>query len=282
MSQPLKCRRCGKETKDPQWIPVDGTTYVVSVCQECFEYIKGNYVAYERFMYLEKSKKKEATEEIKMTNKQGRPSSWTEEEVKDLIKMRENGVTTAEMARRLGRSEGAVSGKLWQLRDQGKLPNKVGSTGTAENGQSGTPVPTGEADPAEEKGELGELEQEMKAIIEEQNETIERLAAQAAELKATNELHQESIDAFRQYNQELQGRIKDLERELGDTKGALAETERQFDEYRAIDESTSVAVKLECENERLEAEISRLTRALERANRIALGVVERFALTETV
>ena len=284
MTEPLKCRRCGKQAKNPQWIPIDGTTYVVSVCQECFKYINGNYVAYERFMYLEKSKKKEATEEIKMTNKQGRPSSWTREEVKDLIKMRENGVTVAEMARRLGRTEGAVSGKLWQLKNQGIPLNKVDSTVPEDNGQSGTPVPTGEVAPAEEKGELNPLEQEMANTITQQREEIEKLTARIAELEASNKKLEREKDELFDKGVILHNRASDLDRELQDTRAALAETERQFDEYRKLEHAGADAIlaRYEKELERTEAEISRLTRALERANRIALGVVERFALEETV
>ena len=282
MSQPIKCRRCGKQAKNPQWITIDGTTYVVSVCPACYTYLTESDVAYERFVILEKSKKKEATEEIKMTNKQGRPSSWTEEEVKDLIKMRENGATTAEIARRLGRTEGAVSGKLWQLRDQGKLPNKVGSTGTAENGPSGKPVPTSEADPAEEKGELNPLEQEMANTITQQREEIEKLTTRIAELEASNKELEKENDGLLDKGIELHNRASDLDRELQDTRAALAETERQFDEYRKLEHAGADAIlaRYEKELERAEGEISRLTRALERANRIALGVVERFALTD--
>ena len=281
MSQPIKCRRCGKQAKNPQWITIDGTTYVVSVCPACYTYLTESDVAYERFVILEKSKKKEATEEIKMTNKQGRPSSWTEEEVKDLIKMRENGATTAEIARRLGRTEGAVSGKLWQLRDQGKLPNRE-DTDLAE------PVGAGADDspkaPTEERGELNPLEEEMAAIIEERSNTITEMVREIDELKRENERLEKENDGLFEKGIELHNRASDLDRELQDTRAALAETEKQFDEYRKLEHAGADAIlaRYEKELERTEAEISRLTRALERANRIALGVVERFALAETV
>lgn len=290
------CPRCGKASKETKPLPLSGTTRCAMVCPECYDYLTYSDDAYERFVYLERkkdeSKKKEATEEIKMTNKQGRPSSWTEEEVKDLIKMRENGVTAAEMARRLGRSEGAVSGKLWQLRDRGRLSNKVDSVGTAENGPSGrkcsarcAPIPTSEADPAEEKGELNLLEQEMANTITQQREEIEKLTARIAELDAENMVHQEYDGKYKQELCTLNARVKDLDLELQDTKNALAETERQFDEYRKETENAgadAILARYEKELERTEAEISRLTRALERANRIALGVVERFALADCV
>ena len=54
----LSCRRCGKKAKDPQWIPVDGTTYVVSVCSDCYTYLTESDIAYERFVIIEKEIKK--------------------------------------------------------------------------------------------------------------------------------------------------------------------------------------------------------------------------------
>ena len=266
MTEPLKCRRCGKETKDPRWIPIDGTTYVVSVCPACCAYLTESDVAYGRFVILEKSKKKkEATEEIKMTNKQGRPSSWTEEEVKDLIKMRENGVTTAEIARGLGRTEGAVSGKLSLLKSQGKIKDD-------DKASNGAP---------EERGELNPLEKEMANTITQQREEIEKLTARIAELEASNKELEKENDGLLDKGIELHNRASDLDRELQDTRAALAETEQQFDEYRRETESSgadAILARYEQELERAEAEISRLTRSNERANRIALGVVEKFAL----
>lgn len=283
MKETIKCRRCGKQAKDPKSIPIDGTTYVVSVCSACYAYLTESDAAYERFVVLEraKSKKKEATEDFEMTNKQGRPSSWTEEEVEALIKMRTEDVSIAEIAKKLGRSEGAVSGKLWQLRNQGKLPNRVEVDQTKSVGAGADDSPKA---PAEDKAELNELEQEMAEIIEEQNATIERLTAQAAELKEEKRSLQEFNETCRQKNYELCDRVKDLEAELLDTKNALAETERQFDEYRREENvgADATLARYEKELEQAEAEISRLTRALERANRVALGVVEKFALGEAV
>ena len=205
-----------------------------------------------------------------MTQKNGRPSSWTEEEVKDLIVMYENGVRTSEMARRLGRSDGAVSGKIWQLRDQGRLPNR-------EDTDRAEPVGVGADDspkaPTEERGELNPLEKEMANTITQQREEIDKL-------KRENERLEKENDGLLEKGIELHNRASDLDQELQSTRKALADTEQQFDEYRKLEHAGADAIlaRYEKELERTEAEISRLTRALERANRIALGVVERFAL----
>ena len=54
----LCCRRCGKKTKDPQWIPIAGTTYVVSTCPDCYTYLTESDVAYDRFVIIERESKK--------------------------------------------------------------------------------------------------------------------------------------------------------------------------------------------------------------------------------
>ena len=262
------CRRCGKKARDPRWIPIAGTTYVVSVCSDCYTYLSESDIAYERFVIIEReSKKKEdLSEDVKMVNRQGRPSTWTEEEVVDLITMRENGVTTAEMARRLGRTAGAVSGKLSLLKSQGKIKDD-------DKASDGAP---------EERGVLNELEKEMAEIIEEQNAEIEKLGVSVKELEAKNRLLEEYNDASKEKVLELESCNAELRSELLDVKGALEETERQLDEYRRSGnaEADAILARYEQELERAEAEISRLTRSNERANRIALGVVERFALTD--
>ena len=201
-----------------------------------------------------------------MVNRQGRPSTWTEEEVVDLITMRENGVTTAEMARRLGRTTGAVSGKLSLLKAQGRIKDDD----KASDGAS------------EERGVLNELEKEMAEIIEEQNAEIEKLGVSVKELEAKNRLLEEHNDASKEKVIEFESCNAELRSELLDVKGALEETERQFDEYRRLEHcgADAILARYEKELERAETEISRLTRALERANRVALGVVERFALTD--
>ena len=198
-----------------------------------------------------------------MVNRQGRPSTWTEEEVVNLITMRENGVTTAEMARRLGRTAGAVSGKLSLLKSQGKIKDDD----KASDGAS------------EERGELNELEKEMAAIIEDQSAEIERLGVSVKELEAKNRLLEEYNDASKEKVLELESCNAELRSELLDVKGALEETERQFDEYRLEGEGSALLVeRLENECERMEAEISRLMRMNERANRIALMVVDKYLL----
>ena len=199
-----------------------------------------------------------------MVNRQGRPSTWTEEEVVDLITMRENGVTTAEMARRLGRTAGAVSGKLSLLKTQGKIKDDD----KASDGIS------------EECGKLNELEKEMAEIIEDQNAEIEKLGVSVKELEAKNRLLEEYNDASKEKVLELESCNAELRSELLDVKGALEETERQFDEYRRNENAGADAIlaRYEQELERAESEISRLTRSNERANRIALGVVEKFML----
>ena len=200
-----------------------------------------------------------------MVNRQGRPSTWTEEEVVDLITMRENGVTTADMARRLGRTAGAVSGKLSLLKSQGKIKDDD----KASDGAS------------EERGELNELEKEMAEIIEDQSAEIERLGVSVKELEAKNRLLEEYNDASKEKVLLLESCNAELRSELLDVKGALEETERQFDEYRKETENSgadAILARYEQELERAEAEISRLTRSNERANRIALGVVEKFML----
>ena len=263
-----KCRRCGKKARDPRWIPIAGTTYVVSVCSDCYTYLTESDIAYERFVIIEKEikKKEDLSEDVKMVNRQGRPSTWTEEEVVDLITMRENGVTTAEMARRLGRTAGAVSGKLSLLKSQGKIKDD-------DKASDGAP---------EERGVLNELEKEMAEIIEEQNAEIEKLGVSVKELEAKNRLLEEYNDASKEKVLELESCNAELRSELLDVKGALEETERQLDEYRRSGnaEADAILARYEQELERAEAEISRLTRSNERANRIALGVVERFALTD--
>ena len=260
------CRRCGKKARDPRWIPIAGTTYVVSVCSDCYTYLSESDIAYERFVIIEReSKKKEdLSEDVKMVNRQGRPSTWTEEEVVDLITMRENGVTTAEMARRLGRTAGAVSGKLSLLKAQGRIKDDD----KASDGAS------------EERGELNELEKEMAEIIEDQEAEIERLGVSVKELEAKNRLLEEYNDASKEKVLELESCNAELRSELLDVKGALEETERQLDEYRRSGnaEADAILARYEQELERAEAEISRLTRSNERANRIALGVVEKFML----
>ena len=258
------CPRCGRKAAT-KLIPLSGTSRGAMVCTDCYDYMTYSDEAYERFVYLERkkdeSKKKEATEDQSMTNKQRRPTSWTEEEVAELIKKRSEGASIAECAQCLGRTPGAVSGKLWQLKDLGKIKEE----------DITDPV-------SEEKGELNPLEQEMSAIIEEQKEEIEQLKRENERLDKENEaLLGKGID--------LHNRASDLECELKCTKAALEDTERQFDEYRKETENAgadAILARYQQELERAEAEISRLTMALERANRIALGVVEKFALTEAV
>ena len=184
-------------------------------------------------------------------NTQGRPTTWTSAQVEQLIQMRSEGVSVSQIASRLGKTTGAVSGKISALKAQGKIVETAGES--------------------QETGELNELETEMSEIIKEQKAEIEKLTTRITELEASNKKLEEENDGLLGKGIELHNRASDLDRELLDTRAALAKTEQQFDEYRKETESASAEA---------EAEVSRLTRALERANRIALGVVERFALTD--
>ena len=101
------------------------------------------------------------------------------------------------------------------------------------------------------------------------------------ELEAKNRLLEEYNDASKEKVLLLESCNAELRSELLDVKGVLEETERQFDEYRKETENSgadAILARYEQELERAEAEISRLTRSNERANRIALGVVEKFML----
>ena len=274
------CKRCGREASTEKLIPLSGTSRAVVVCEACYDYLNYSDDAYERFVVLARAsdklntpkvKKNETSEDLDMKNSNGRPTTWTKEQVEEAIRMRNAGASISEIAKATGKTDGAVSGKLWQLRKQGKLNNE----------EPQKPPEEFEVceESTEEPAELSPLEKEMAAIIEEQREELQRLALRVSDLEAVQRDLAVKNEYLEQERALLAEKASDLEKELQDTKSALEETERQFDEYRRTEEGGSAIIKkLESDLEHTEAEISRLIRAEERATRIALGVVEKFAL----